>query len=89
MIWMSLLLSLAVSLPLVALNIMQLILSARREREWTRIFSVKSLEIPGTSMDGKIDEVLKLPRPDTRKRMSVPIPMPDSLRAAMSMRREK
>ena len=89
MTWMSLLWSLAVSLPLAVILILQMILAAKREDQWMRIFSVKSLEIPGTSMDGEREEVFKIPKPDMRKRMSVPIPMPDALRTAMSTRREK
>jgi hypothetical protein len=88
--WMSLLLSLAVSLPLAGIIVLQLIMSAKREEQWMRIFSVKSLEIPATSMAGEQEELLKLPKPDNRKRISVPVPMPDFARNAYaSMKREK
>lgn len=45
-----------------------------------RIFSVHSLQIPNTSMDVREPERLAAPAIDKRKRVSIPVPMPDFLR---------
>jgi len=77
----SLICFLAGSLPLAALLALQLKMQAEREREWTRIFCVKSLEIPSQSMDANPEPVeIKVKKPDTRKRLSFPLPVSDYAR---------
>jgi hypothetical protein len=72
----SLLSFLAGSLPLAALLAYQIWMSNSREEKWMRIFSVKSLEIPATTMEG--EEPGKTPlKPDMRKRLTVPLGVPD------------
>lgn len=74
---MNLLAFLAGSLPTLILLAYLQRMNAEREQQWMRIFSAKSLEIPATTMDGSpAKEETKL-RPDTRKRLSVPLPVSD------------
>lgn len=74
---MNLLAFLAGSLPTLILLAYLQRMNAEREQQWMRIFSAKSLEIPATTMDGSpVKEETKL-RPDTRKRLSVPLAADD------------
>jgi hypothetical protein len=75
---MNLLAFLAGSLPALALLYLRERMHQERESQWMRIFSVKSLEIPGTSMESSqpTEENEKRAR-DNRKRLSIPLPVPD------------
>jgi hypothetical protein len=69
------------SLPPLALLFLQARMHREREREWTRIFCVKSLEIPGISMAGEPEqEEPKVKKPDTRPRLTVPLAVSDYAR---------
>jgi hypothetical protein len=56
----------------------QMWLYDKNQKSWMRIFSVKSLEIPPQSMDASqpTEENEKRAR-DNRKRLSIPLPVPD------------
>ena len=83
---MNLLCFLAGSLPLAALLYLQQRQHNQREEQWTRIFSVHSLMIPKASMDAEQDKPPAMPKPDLRKKLSIPVPMPDQLREALKKR---
>lgn len=83
---MNLLCFLAGSLPLAALLYLQMREHREREKEWMRIFSVHSLLIPKASMDAEQEKPAALPKPDLRKKLSIPVPMPDQLREALKKR---
>jgi len=74
---MNLLIFLAGSLPPLVLLYLRERMHDAREREWTRIFCVKSLEIPQISMDGNVKEEKAAKPLDTRKRLSIPLPVAD------------
>jgi len=71
----SLLYFLAGSLPSLVLLYLRERMHQEREREWTRIFCVKSLEIPNLSMDGNFEKEEKAKPIDKRKRLSFPLPV--------------
>ena len=73
----SLLMFLAGSLPPLVLLYLRERMHQEREREWTRIFCVKSLEIPPPSMGDSQEKEAVKPKPDLRKRLSFPLPIPD------------
>jgi hypothetical protein len=69
---------LAGSLPPLVLLYLRERMHQEREQQWMRIFCVKSLEIPSLSMAGEPEqEEMKVPKPDTRKRLSIPLAVPD------------
>ena len=72
----SLLSFLAGSLPLAALLYLHMKMHQEREEQWTRIFSVHSLAIPKASMDADAEKAPKDAKPDTRKRLSFALPVP-------------
>jgi len=72
---------LAASLPPLVLLYLRERMHQEREREWMRIFSVKSLEIPATSMDASTPkEQVTVKGPDLRPRRSIPVPVSDAAR---------
>lgn len=72
---------LAGSLPALVLLYLRERMHQEREREWMRIFSVKSLEIPQTSMDASAPkEQVAVKAPDLRPRRSIPVPVSDAAR---------
>lgn len=73
---------LAGSLPFAVLLYLQMAQHREREKEWMRIFSVHSLMIPKGSMEPEQEKPPVLPKPDLRKKLSIPVPMPDQLREA-------
>jgi hypothetical protein len=69
---------LAGSLPPLVLLYLRERMHAERAREWMRIFCVKSLEIPSESMAVSPEQVeMKVKKPDTRKKLSFPLPVSD------------
>jgi hypothetical protein len=80
MTMMSLLIFLAGSLPPLVLLYLRERMHQEREEQWTRIFCVKSLEIPQRSMDGNVKEEKAQKPLDTRKRLSFPLPIADSVK---------
>ena len=74
----NLLMFLAGSLPPLVLLYLRERMNAEREKAWMRIFCVKSLEIPSQSMGAEPESEEKKPKPpDTRKRLSFPLPVSD------------
>lgn len=72
---------LAGSLPPLVLLYLRERMHNERDREWMRIFSVKSLEIPATSMEREPQkEEIKVKGPDLRPRRSIPLPVSDAAR---------
>ncbi len=80
---------LAGSLPPLALVYLRERMHAEKEAQWMRIFSVKSLEIPGTSMDAsQLKEEVKTPKVDNRKRVRTYLPVSDfAIQAYAKMKR--
>jgi hypothetical protein len=69
---------LAGSLPPLVLLYLRERMHQERETAWTRIFCVKSLEIPAISMDANQEkQEAHIKKPDNRQRMSVPLAVPD------------
>ena len=76
--WTNLLPFLAGSLPLLVLLYLRERMHQDRENQWMRIFSVKSLEIPPQSMDvNQPTEEMQAKAKDNRKKLSIPLPVPD------------
>lgn len=86
MVAMNLLYFLAGSLPLAVLLYLQAKQHQKNQEQWMRIFSVASLMIPKASMDAEQEKPPTQPKPDLRKKLSIPVPMPDQLREALKKR---